>query len=423
MPRPSEHGYYLGLPLALMEICSLVDKKKFSIKIISANPNSDYEKEIRNAIDENTLLFGVSSMTGYQIKSAIGAIKIARKKNPFIPVVWGGYHCSLLPEETLKSEFADIVVVGQGQRPFAELVEALLEKKSLGAIKGIAYKNRGKITINPCREPEDVNNFPDIDFSLVDVEKHVIPVEGKRYINLCTSYGCPHRCSFCVEPVLSKRKWFGLKPERVLKQMEFLAEKHNIEFFGFNDSNFFVDKERIKKICAGLIKKKLKIQWGDANGRTKQLLMYDEKLWSLMEKSGCKSILIGAEGGSQEILDLIDKDTSPEETVKLAETTRRHNIDVVFSLMAGIPRFPDYLNKKKADEGVKKEIFDIMKMLEKSLPEKKYHAILLFVYTPYPGNPLFETSKKLGFKEPKTLEEWADFEIVANNVPWVSKKK
>jgi radical SAM superfamily enzyme YgiQ (UPF0313 family) len=423
MPKPSKYGYYLGLPLALMEICSLIDKKKFFIKIVSANPDSDYKKEICETIDENTVLFGVSSMTGYQIKNSIEAIKIVRKKKPCIPIVWGGYHCSLLPEETLRSEFADIVVIGQGQRAFAELAEALSEKKSLGAIKGIAYKSNGKIRINPSREPEDVNNFPDINFSLVDVEKHIIPFEnGKRYINLCTSYGCPHRCSFCVEPVLSKRKWFGLKAERVLKQMEFLVEKHNIGFFGFNDSNFFVDRERVKKICKGIIKKGWKIEWGDANGRTKQLLMYDEKLWKLMEKSGCKSILIGAEGGSQEILDLIDKDTSPEETVKFAEITRKHNIDAVFSLMAGIPKYPDYLDKKKANAGVKKEIWDILKMLNKSLHEKKYHAILLFVYTPYPGNPLFEISKKIGFKEPKTLEEWADFEIIANNVPWVSKK-
>src|SRR3989344_6307945 len=287
MPRPSEYGYYLGLPLGLMQAVSLVDKKKFEIKIFSANPKTDYKKEIENAVNENTVVFGVSSMTGFQIKNAIEAIRVVRKKNPFVPIAWGGYHASLLPEETLKSNFADIVVMGQAQRSFAELVEALSKKTPLGGIRGIGYKSSGKIRINPPREIEDINNFPDLDFSLVDVENHVIISEdGKRYINLCGSYGCPHRCGFCVEPILSKRKWFGLKAERVLKQMEYLVEKHNIEFFGFNDSNFFVDRERVRSFCRGIIKKKWKIQWGDANGRTRQLLMFDKKLWALMEKSG-----------------------------------------------------------------------------------------------------------------------------------------
>ncbi|MDD5148635.1 MAG: radical SAM protein, partial [Candidatus ainarchaeum sp.] len=422
MPKPSEKGYYNGLPLALMNAASLIDRGRFEIRIISAQRGRDYKKEISEAVDEKTLLFGVSSMTGYQIKNSIEAIKIARKKNPSIPVVWGGYHCSLMPEETLQSEFADIAIIGQGQRALAELSDALLENKGLGAIRGLGYKSRGKIKINACREPEDINNFPDIDFSLVDVEKHVMIVEGKKYINLWTSYGCPHRCGFCVEPTLSKRRWFGLEAGRVLKQMECLIENQGIEFFGFNDNNFFVDRERVRKICEGIIKKGWKIQWGDANGRTKQLLLYDEKLWALMEKSGCKSILIGAESGSQEALDLIAKDTSPEDTVKLSAIARRHNIDIVFSLMAGIPRYPDYLDKKKADAGVRKEINDILEMMDKSLPEKKYHAILFFVYTPYPGNPLFEISRKCGFNPPKNLEEWAEFEIIANHVPWVSKK-
>ena len=422
MPRPSEYGYYAGLPLALMEICSLIDKKRFEIKIVSANPDSDYLRAVSDAVDENTLLFGVGAMTGFQIKNAIDAVKKVREKNPFVPIVWGGYHASLLPEETLKSNFADIAVIGQGQRSFSELVEALDEKKPLDKIKGIGFKNKGRITITPPRDVEDINNFPDLDFSLVDVEKHVMHIEGKRYINLCSSQGCPHRCSFCVEPIIFRRRWLALKPEMVLKQMKYLVENHNIEFFGFNDSNFFVDKERVRKICEGIIKNKWKIGWGDANGRTKQLLMYDGELWGLMEKSGCKSILIGAEAGSQETLDLIAKDASPEDTVRFSEVARKHNIDIVFSLMAGIPKYPDYLDKKKAEKGVQKEFEEILGMLDKSLPEKKYHAILLFVYTPYPGNPLFEVSKKCGFKSPASLEEWADFEIIANNVPWVSKK-
>ncbi|MBN1941595.1 MAG: B12-binding domain-containing radical SAM protein [Candidatus Diapherotrites archaeon] len=423
MPKPSEYGYYRGLPLALMEICKLIDKKKFDVKIVAAHPDFDYKKEAIDAVDENTLLFGVSAMTGYQIKNSIEIIKFVRKKNPNIPIVWGGYHASILPKQTLESAYADIVVIGQGQRTFAELAQALANGKPLDKIRGIGYKCNGKIKINAERELEDVNNFPDIDFSLVDVEKHVIINEdGKRYINLCTSFGCPHRCTFCVEPIIFKRRWLALKPERVLKTMKYLIEKHNIEFFGFNDSNFFVDKERVRKICTEIVKNKWKIQWGDANGRTREMLMYDEKLWKLMAESGCKSILIGAEAGSQEMLELVGKDATVEDTVNFARVTREHNIDVVYSLMVGLPKHPECLKKSEAEKIVMREIRDILEMMDKSLPEKKYHAILLFVYTPYPGNPLFEVSKKCGFKEPKSLEEWADFEIVSNNVPWLSKK-
>lgn len=392
--------------MALLAISRILDKEGYQIKIISRflseNPEREILKEAKDA-----LCFGVSAMVGFQIYDGLKMTRLVKEKYPNLPIVWGGWHPSILPEQTLKNKYVDIVVKGQGDRTFPELVHALEEGKNLKEILGIAYKEKGKTIVNKGRPLEDINSFPPMPYDLVDMEKCITGTEpGERSILYSSSYGCPFKCGFCVEPIVYQQRWFGLRADRVVEEWEYLAQKYNINAFVVADSNFFVDKQRVYDICRGVLKKKLKIKWKHANGRIPQLVQYEPEIWEAMAKSGCTLINTGAESGSQEALDLINKEMKIEETIKFTELCKKYKVKIQFSFLMGLPWSKD---EKKNQGLVNKEFSNTFDLINKLMKISGRNRFTYYVYLPYPGAPLFDRAVNLGLKAPKDLEGWSNY--------------
>ncbi len=418
-PKPSATYFYQGLPLSLLAISSMLPQKDYEIKIIKARAGCDYKQEVLDSA-KGALALCISCLTGYPINETLEISKSVKEKYPEVAVILGGWHPSIMPKEILESPYVDIVCRGQGERTLYETVEKLKNKESLKGVLGISYKDNGKIVENKDRPFEEVDNFPPLPYDLIEAEKYIMKTElGSRTINLITSQGCPHRCGFCVEPLIYKRKWSAISAERVADDIEYFYRKHGIDSVFFNDSNFFVDENRVRKICEEIERRKISIKWGMANGRTKQLLMYGAATWELMAKTGCRSILVGAESGSQEMLDLIKKDTSVDDTVQIARICKNHGITVYFSFMVGLP---SEQTGNDPEDMIKNELNETLNVIDKIYSVDMHHVIYLFLYTPYPGTPLYELSIRNGFKPPRNLEEWSRFELNFRNTPWVPEK-
>ena len=139
-----------------------------------------------------------------------------------------------------------------------------------------------------------------------------------------------------------------------------------------------------------------------------------------MEKVHFHSFLNGAESGDQEILDLIKKDSTVENTINMAKRCKKYGFKVYFSFILGMPLIPTD-GRTNADI-VKKEFDALVNILDEILSIEKGHMFYLSMYTPYPGSPLYQNAIKLGFKEPKNLEEWGEFTFDKINVPWIPKE-
>lgn len=413
-PKPHPTAIYKGVPLSLLAIAAPLEKLGYKIKIIDATVDDEYIQKILGTVNNTIICLGITSMTGYQIYDGLKVAKLVKERCPHIPIVWGGFHPSILPKQTVSNPYVDIVVRGQGERTFAQLIYHLKNNLPLNSILGITYKENGKIIENPDRPFEDINNFPPVPYHLVDVEKYVTdhPFVGPRSINYVSSQGCPYRCAFCADQRVYKRRWSGLKAQRVLDDLEHLINKYRIRSVKFNDDNFFVNKERVRQICKGIIERKLNIKWGWANGRADQLVRFDRDrdLWRLIKKSRCTSILIGAESGSQKILDLLNKDITVEDTIKLARICRSYGIKIVYSLMIGLPT-----------QNIEKEFNKTVNLINRIQSICDDHKIMWFIYTPYPGTPLYDLCVKSGLEEPKSLEEWSQFDLQWNS-PWVPRR-
>ena len=404
------------MPLNLLSICSLLDDRKVSIVISQNSPDKAFDK-FRPFID-NAVCLGISCMTGVQITYSLSLAKKIKELKPTIPIIWGGYHVTALPDQTLKSRFVDIVVKGYGEITFPELVEKLIQEQSYENINGIVFIRNNEIIHTKERNIPKLDDLPPIPYHLFEVEKH-FKETGTRMLHYITSRGCPHMCGFCADYVIYKQKWNALSAERVINDLIRLKKRYNYNSVRFYDSNLFVNEKRIRKICEGVIKAKLNFNWIKCNGDAAILRTYSHKTLALMRKAGVINILLGVESGYEPALRCIRKAANSEDNLIAVKKLHMHNISIGFSLIFG---FPYDLNKKELAKEHQKELKATMKLIaefSKGYVYSDYY--MLFVFTPYPGVLLYDRYVKLGFVAPESFEQWGAINLYeTKSCPWIA---
>ncbi|MBU4346918.1 MAG: B12-binding domain-containing radical SAM protein [Candidatus Omnitrophica bacterium] len=419
-------GFDLGAsvapPHSLLTIAAPLKKAGYKIKIIDQRINTLWKDELREELKSGPLCVGISSMTGSQINFALETARLVRQvaKQEKMPIVWGGPHPSILPTETLENEFVDIVVIGEGDITFFELVRAIEDKKSFRDVKGIAYKENGNIIVNPPRELLDVQMLLLTPWDLVDVEKYIHPdfylKKTNRTLDIGqTSRGCPYQCGFCCSATIRKRLW---RPMSLKKSLNFIindVQRFNLDGIWLRDDNFYVDSERTKAICQGMVDAKLKIDWYSSGTRVDTFLKLTPDTIRAMRDSGAHVLKFGAESGSNRILNLIKKGITVEQTFLSNLKAKEWGIRPAYSFMAGFPG--------ETFEEVNMTI-DAMNKLVKDNPDVELESIC--IYTALPGTPMYELAISCGLNPPKNLEEWSNWTFheyaEERKNPWFSKQ-
>lgn len=398
-PKIGEWDYiktHPSLPLSLLHAATLTDKE-YQIKLIDQRTDKQWEKQLVNELRKQPILAGTTSMTGIQIKHALRASKIIKQASD-TPVVWGGVHPSLLPAQTLRNDDIDIVIQGEGEITLYELVKALEHNKTPEGIKGVWYKENGKIKNNPEREFIDLNKLPEIPYHLIDVCKYMPKSKGRSTIYMQTSRGCPFQCTYCYNNILNKRKWRALNPEKTIKRIKTAVEDFGAENIYFVDDNLFIDLNRAKTIFESIIEEKLNITWEAQGVRIATVLQMSEKYLAMLEKSGCMQLRMGAESGSARILDLIEKGITPQQSIEVNQKLKPFNIIAHFDFLCGFP--------SETMEELRETTKLIMTLLDGN-PNARISPV--HCYTPQPGTELFDYAVKNGFKPPENLEGWIDY--------------
>jgi len=416
----SANPKYVGVPLGLLSITKLIDLNKYWVKIITKNEYPDYEKEIIKECD-GAICLGISVITGYPVKIAENISQKVKRKYPNLPIIWGGWFPTTLPQETLKASYVDYVCMGQGETAFSQFID-VVSSGNLSNLKNIprlGYKKGKIIIINERLGTEDIQNLPDFNLNLINWEKYLEVIDfGKKAIRITTSYGCPYRCAFCCEPMNSKRIWKAYTTPRVIKFLKKLKKKINFDSLIIVDSNFFVDEKRVTGICKGLIRNKFKVKVGQVNGRTNNLIRYKPQTWKLMKKAGFYNILIGAESGSEETLRFINKDATVKETLGLAKICNRYKILILASVIVGLPTKKYFINNKKAFQ---EDLNGVIDLYDKIGTTGSNHHLLTFPYAPLPFSPLYGKAIELGFKPPVGIDKWSGYELTGVHIPWIPK--
>jgi len=390
----------IEFPLSVIHISSLLHQQGYNIKIIDQRTDKQWEETLKRELKNNPLFVGISTMTGTQIYHGLIVAKIVREHSS-VPLVWGGVHPTILPINTLENEFVDIVVKGDGERTILNVAQALENNTSLADVKGICYKDpkTKKIINNPEQAPEDINNFPDVPYHLIDVKEYLKNNGG--LFSTMYSKGCPFGCGFCCNPLISKRRWRTVKAERIVADIEYNHSKYHFKKLRFNDENFFVDADRVEKISKAINNA---YEW-ECQARIDSAPRFD---FNALKKRGLYQIQPGIESGNDRILKLINKGITKQQIIDYNRMLAKSGIITTYNFMMGFPTetVPEIY-----------ESIDLSMQLFKENPNAEISAF--YIYVPYPGCDLYDLSIKEGFVPPTKLEEWAVFSRQQLHTPWI----
>jgi len=399
---------FYTMPLALLAVGSYLDPKKYDVRVIDGR---FYQRPGGMVLAEmkDSLCLGVSVLTGNPIRDALQIGRSVKAKYPEKPIVWGGWHPSLFPAETMKETSIDVTVQGQGEATFGELVEHLALGKNMEGLQGITFRSENQIRQNPSRPLIDMNDLPVYNYDLIDVERY-FKLKGKRQLDYISSTGCYFRCSFCADPFVFKRKWVALEPKRIGDEIEYLWNKYQFSDLAFQDETFFTNKNRIIAMAEEFLRRQLKFTW-TGTMRADQGIRLSGEVMALCVRSGLRQVMIGVESGSQEMLDWMKKDITVDQVLDSAEKCMRHGISVTFPFIVGFPN--------ETDASVQATL-DLIKKLRTMSP---YFQTPIFYFKPYPGSTITDEVVRNGYQLPETIEEWAEFDIIGSSGPWVTSEK
>jgi anaerobic magnesium-protoporphyrin IX monomethyl ester cyclase len=412
---------FFTMPLAVLAVGSALDRSKYEVVVVDGRVEADPVRRVLAETETATCL-GISVLTGLPIRDALNVTEAVRLARPHCRIVWGGWHPSLFPIDTLREAGVDAVVIGQGEETFAQIVERFAAGESARDVAGCvacheAARPQGPgirpqsddICLNPPRATRDINAFPAHDFGLIDVERF-FALKHQRQLDYVTSQGCRFRCTFCADPTVFGRAWFGLEPARIGDELDALWKRYAFTDVGFQDETFFTHGGRVAAIAEEILRRDLSFSWM-ATMRADQGARLDEAVLSACRSAGLRRVMVGIESGSQDMLDWMKKDITLNQVFVTAEKCRRHGVGVLFNLIVG---FPDEPASSVA------ATLAVAKQLRAFGPE---FQVALFHYRPYPGTPITDDLARRGQPLPRTLAEWAAIEDRAASSPWVDRRK
>ena len=405
---------FFTMPLALLAVGSAVDRRRYDVVVVDGRTQADPVARVV-AETADAVCLGVTVLTGTPIRDALLVTRAVRAARPRCRIVWGGWHPSLFPLDTLRESGVDAVIVGQGEDTFAEIVDRIVAGETFdgvtgcGALEHADRPGEATISLNPPRLTRDINAFPAYDYGLIDVNDY-FALKGQRQLDYITSQGCRFRCTFCADPTVYGRAWFGLEPGRVGDELEHLWKRHAFTDIGFQDETFFTHGGRVAALAEEILRRGLRFSWM-ATMRADQGARLDEAVLSVCSHAGLRRVMIGIESGSQDMLDWMKKDITLPQVFAAVEKCRRHGVAVLFNLIVGFPDEPP--------ESITATL-DLAKRLRTFGPD---FQIALFHYRPYPGTPITENLARRGHPLPHTLDEWAAIEDRDGGSPWMDHHK
>jgi len=402
--------YKNTLPSALLSIARFVDKG-YKVKIIDQRTDKGWNKHLLKELNQNPLCVATTCMTGMPIKSALEISEFVKEKS-HTPVVWGGQHPTILPEQCLENKNIDMVVRGEGETTFYQLVKALDKNKPLKNIKGISYKKNRKIIHNPDREFADLNKLSSLPYHLINIKDYLTKRLNVPSLYMETSRGCPNNCGFCYNKFFNKCRWRALSAENVIKNIKHAVDNLKIKNIYFYDDNFFVNAKRTEDIVGRIIKEKFDIIWGPQGSDLTYVNRLSGKSLKLLEKSGCSRLTFGVESGSERILDLINKKISPKNALDLNKKLREYKMVANYNFMSGFPT--------ETMEDIKKTAHLSLNLLKQN---KNATISNILIYTPYLGTDLYPLALQQGLTQPEVLEEWINYNTDTVNLPWLPKER
>lgn len=327
-------------PLGILYIAAILESIKCDVRLLDLDAERIDNTKLSEILRAyNPDLVGITAVTS-TFPQAILAAKIA-KEICKAPIILGGIHATIAPQESLASEYIDFVVHGEGEETIKEFVEVFSssnDSKNYATIKGLAYKENGQFKINPPRELIiELDNLAFPARNLIKAQENYRPPDAVRIpvTTLMTSRGCPGNCTFCCTKHIFGRRVRLRSIENVMMEIEEAINQLGIKEFHIMDDCFTVNKRRVLDFCSEVKKRKFDVEFVFSNGlRADQV---NEEILRALKEIKVRYVGFGVESGNEEILKNIKKGIKKDTIKKAFELSKQVELETWGYFMIGLP--------------------------------------------------------------------------------------
>ena len=419
------------LPLELLQIAGYPDREGYEVVIVDAMVHEDYMERLMELCD-GALLFGSSCILGFQVAHGARVAKAVRERFPDLPMIWGGWFPSVLPEAYLNENIADAVALGQGEVTFWEFIQAVENGEDYENIPGLCILKDGKPFYTEQRKVIGFDTIPDVPWHLMDFEEYVALQNSKsnrwkvrhkyadpwdmkpgtelRGFSFYSSFGCPEPCTFCCSPEVTGRRWKAIPGDLLGERIMECHDRFNFNILRFQDANFGVAEKRSNAFCDYLIEHDTPFWW-NGTYEIETIARYKDESLDKLAQSKFHMAALGAEAGTEEQQGRIKKKIDIRNN--LAPSLRRLNERGIQTGVSWIIGYPD--------ESIESMLATI------TVAAKVKHMFPnspsdVFPFRAIPGSEDYRQAIELGYEPPKLLEEWGDvleykYEIGGSGLP------
>jgi len=379
--------------------------KDAEIEVLDCNAQQIDWKAIEKRIESfNPDIVASSVLATCNTYVVARTLETAKKINPKILTVAGGQHFTAMAQESLETyPEIDVIVRGEGEQTFTELVRNSSRKSSFPRVKGISFKRDGKIVHNPPRpliKSLDDLPYPGYHFVKDIVHRyHFAAMTGQHapYALIEGSRGCPHSCTFCSQWRHWQGTWRMKSPKRIAEEMEFCYQNYGSRFIWLTDDNFGFGN-RASELADEIIQRGISenLMWF-TQARCDDVAKNKDFL-AKMRKSGLRWVLLGVENSKQSTLETFRKETTLEDAREAVRLLKENDIFAHAMFIIG----------ERKDTA--KSISDLREFANGLDPDFVIFAIL----TPFPGTELFEEARRNRWIEDFN---WSHYDMVHAIMP------
>ncbi len=348
-------------------------------------------------------IFGISFATFMQ-KFSYEAINQVRKRMPDLPIICGGPHPTGMPEEVLERSPADVVVIGEGEQTFVDLIQYFCgEGKSLDRIPGIAYRNNeGVVQLTEKRRFMNINDIPMMAWDMIDLNNYKGAHISQMKYSTCilASRGCPFDCVFCSNPVWkSDKPWMRLRdPKLVAEEVLWLYNKGIREIYIRSDE-LNPNKRWAVDICREIASLGLKDMKFQCNLRSDKV---DDELAEALASINCWLVYLGIESFNQRVIDGVEKYIDVSKVPEVCRTLQRHNIKVYGYVML----YQAWEKDGNLCYETTKEVDNTIRQLWKLIRQSHVNYLSWQFATPFPSSRLWNIAEKYGLIQDSSAGVW-----------------
>lgn len=373
-------------PLGILYIAAYLEEQGVDVSLYDTTFSSREDFQ-RHLLDQRYDAIGIYTnlMTKLNVLETIRFIK-RTPELAGMKVVLGGPEVTHHVDKFL-GHGADVIVIGEGEETMHELITALATELPITDVKGIAFRDdTGEVVRTPARELiKDIDRLPMPKRSGIDLTKYLKTWRehhGRSAVSVSTMRGCPYSCRWCSRAVYGD-SYRRRSPALVVEELARIRDEYGPDTIWFVDDVFTINHRWLEEFARLTKERDVTIPY-ECITRADRL---NEHAVKLLKESGCFRVWIGAESGSQKILDAMERRVTVEQVREMIHLSKRHGIETGTFIMLGYPGETE------------EDILDTIEHLKRSAPD---HFTVTVAY-PIAGTPLYEDVGGIL----TTIPEWA----------------